>query len=102
MPMIPEERGLRLSAAVAGAVTLHFGWQFWALGRVYLHPEIAAVDFLVYGLAFGLIWLALVHAPRWRHWTGPLILVAALLTSGVGTYVWSRAVSRDYGTDVLA
>ena len=92
----------RFAAAVGGALTLHFGWQFWTSGKLYVYHEIAAMDLLVYTLAFGLFWLALLRGRRWSRWIGPLVLIAALLTASLGTYVWVRAVSRSYGTDVLA
>lgn len=102
-PLEPDwETVTRFAAVLAGAVALHVGWQYWNAGRIYLHHEIAAMDLLIYTLAFGLFWLALVEAPRWRHWTGPLILVTVLFTAVVGTYIWTHAVFRTYATDVLA
>lgn len=92
----------RFAAALAGAVALHVGWEYWNAGRIYVHHEIAAMDLLIYTQAFGLFWLALIRAPRWRRWTGPLVLVAVLLTALIGTYVWTHTVFRAYATDVLA
>lgn len=98
---VPGETVARFAAAVAGAITLHFGWQFWNSGNLFLYHEIAFFDLLVYTIAFMLIWLALVEAPRWRHWTSPLILAAVLLTTLIGVYVriHSQAV---YGTEDIA
>jgi uncharacterized membrane protein len=99
---LPWDLAVRFAAATAGALMLHYGWDFWNAGNVYLHHEIAAMDLLVYTEAFGLFWLALVQAPRWRGLAGPLILSAALLTAVVGTYTWTHSVFRTYPTDVMA
>jgi uncharacterized membrane protein len=99
---LPYDLTVRLAAAATGAMMLHYGWSFWNAGNVYVHHEIAAMDLLVYTAAFGLFWLALVDAPRWRGLGGPLILSAAMLTTVIGTYIWIHSVFRTYPTDVMA
>lgn len=101
-PQLTWEAVGRFAAAVAGAITLHFGWQFWNVGKLYLHHEIAAMDLVVYAAGFMLFWLALVDAPRWRRWTGPLILAAVVLTTVTGVYVWTHGLESTYDTDDIA
>lgn len=101
-PPLRWETVARFAAAVAGAITVHFGWQFWMSGKLFIYHEIAAMDLLVYAVGFMLFWLALVDAPRWRRWTGPLILAAVVLTTVTGVYVWTHSVLSIYGTDDIA
>lgn len=73
---ITPETVVRFGAAVAGALTLHSAWTAWSLGKTHIYHEIAAMDLALYALGVGLLWLAPVSAPRWRRWSGPLILVS--------------------------
>lgn len=92
----------RFAAAAAGAITLYVGFTNWGRGQVYLYREIAAMDLVTYVLAFALLALALVQAPRWMRWVGPLILATVLFTTFTSTYVWIHHLHRTYGTDVIA
>lgn len=92
----------RVAAGITGALMLHYGWEYWNFGRIYVHHEIAVMDLLVYTMAFGFFWLALVDTAKWRHLTGPLILTATILVAVIGVYVWTHSVFRTYTTDVMA
>ena len=93
---------LRLVFLFSGQFAIYEGFQDWNRGRADLHPEVAVLTLIVYGvsllvLAFSLMPTDLVL--RFRH----LPLIPFIIATVVSVYVVAEiAYKGSYRTDVLA
>ena len=93
---------LRISFLFVGQFALYEGFQDWNRGRADIHPEIAVLTILLYGVSLFIIALSLMPSSTvFRYKDFSLIpLTLSIITS---VYVVAEIAYRgDYRTDVLA
>jgi uncharacterized membrane protein len=93
---------LRICFLFVGQFSLYEGFQDWNRGRADVHPEVAVLTLLIYGVSLFTISLALMPSRtvfRFRNFP----LVPLILSTLVSVYVVAEiAYSGSYRTDVLA
>ena len=93
---------LRLSFLFVGQFALYEGFQDWNRGRADLHPEVAILTLLLYGVSLFIIALSLMPNKTVFKFKG-FSLVPLILSIIVSVYVVAEIAYRgSYRTDVLA
>ena len=93
---------LRLSFLFVGQFSLYEGFQDWNRGRADLHPEVAALTLLIYGISIVLIALSLMPYSTIQRLRDLPLLPLALSTITSVYVVAEIAYKGSYRTDVLA
>jgi len=93
---------LRLSFLFVGQFALYEGFQDWNRGRADIHPEVAVLTLLLYGISIFVIALSLMPAKtvfRFKNFS----LIPLILSIITSVYVVAEIAYRgSYRTDVLA
>ena len=93
---------LRLSFLFAGQFSLYEGFEDWNRGRADVHPEVAVLTLLIYGISIFVIALSLMPNPT-VHRLKDFLLVPLVLSTITSVYVVAEiAYQGSYRTDVLA
>jgi uncharacterized membrane protein len=93
---------VRISFLFVGQFALYEGFQDWNRGRADIHPEVAVLTILVYGVSLFIIALSLMPSSTLLRFKD-LSLVPLTLSIITSVYVVAEIAYRgDYRTDVLA